>query len=63
LSLLSLGGDGIQRLYALSIGLLLFADVLAISASLYLLFNTTNKFSMDGGGLAVIRLTGGSFRV
>ena len=39
-----LGGDGIQRLFALSIGLRLFADVLAISASPYLLvFSTINK--------------------
>jgi hypothetical protein len=44
---LSLGGDGIQRLFALSIGLLLLADVLAP----YLVFSTINKSSMDGEGL------------
>jgi hypothetical protein len=45
---LELGGYG--TLFALSAGLLLFADALAISAYPYMLaFSTTNKVSMDGG--------------
>jgi hypothetical protein len=46
---LSLGSDGIQRLFALIIGLLLLGDVLAISASPYLVFSTINKLCMGEG--------------